>query len=63
MPSGNGANAVLQSLGALLLSGGVVEVDCSGTPGPATLVLKLPPDFAKHPAAIKIHRIGDRDPD
>ena len=41
--------AMLQNLGAMLLSGRVEVVDCSGILGPETPLLKLPPDFAKAP--------------
>ncbi|MCA3510068.1 MAG: cyclase family protein, partial [Rhodobacter sp.] len=49
---------VLESLGAMLLSGRVEVVDCSGTLGPNTPLLKLPPDFAKDTPRIEIHRIS-----
>ena len=54
---------VLQSLGAMLLSGGIEVVDCSGTLGPDTPLLKLPPDFAKDTPKIEIHRISEYDQD
>ena len=54
---------VLESLGAMLLSGGVEVVDCSGTLGPSTPLLKLPPDFAKDTPKIEIHRISEYDQD
>jgi kynurenine formamidase len=57
------ATDVLDSLGALLLSGGVKVVDCSGTLGPATPLLKLPPDFARDTPKIEIHRISEYDQD
>jgi kynurenine formamidase len=54
---------VLESLGAMLLSGGIEVVDCSGVLGPNTPLLKLPPDFAKDTPPIKIHRISEYDKD
>ena len=54
---------VLESLGAMLLSGRVEVVDCSGTLGPNTPLLKLPPDFAKDTPKIEIHRISEYDQD
>ena len=44
---------LLENLGALLLAGGVEVVDCSGTLGPDTPLLKLPPDFAKNRSSRK----------
>ncbi len=55
--------SVLQDLGAMLLSGGIEVVDCSGTLGPDTPLLKLPPDFAKDTPKIEIHRISEYDQD
>ena len=55
--------AVLQTLGAMLLSGGVEVVDCSDVLGPDTPLLKLPPDIAKDTPAIEIHRISEYDQD
>ncbi|MCA3486372.1 MAG: cyclase family protein [Rhodobacter sp.] len=52
---------VLESLGAMLLSGRVEVVDCSGTLGPNTPLLKLPPDFAKDTPKIEIHPISAYD--
>jgi isatin hydrolase len=54
---------VLASLAGLLASGGVRVVDCSGTLGPETPLLKLPPEFAKDTPPIKIHRISEYDSD
>ena len=56
-----GAAGILENLGAMLLSGGVEVVDCSGELGPATPLLKLPPDFAVDTPAIEIHRISEYD--
>ena len=57
------AATVLENLGAMLLSGGIEVVDCTGTLGPETPLLKLPPDFAKDTPAIEIHRISEYDQD
>ena len=57
------ATNVLQNLGAMLLSGSIEVVDLSGTLGPDTPLLKLPPDFAKDTPAIEIHRISEYDQD
>ncbi|NUB43618.1 cyclase family protein [Fertoebacter nigrum] len=57
------ADAVLENLGAMLLAGGIEVVDCSGTLGPDTPLLKLPPDFARDTPAIEIHRISEYDKD
>ena len=54
---------VLETLGAMLLTGGIEVVDCTGVLGPETPLLKLPPDFAKDTPAIKIHRISEYDQD
>jgi kynurenine formamidase len=56
-----GSAGVLENLGAMLLSGGVEVVDCSGVLGPETPLLKLPPDFAVDTPAIEIHRISEYD--
>ena len=40
------AENILAQLGAMIASGGIQVVDCSGTLGPETPLLKLPPDFA-----------------
>lgn len=55
--------AVLQNLGAMILSGGIEVVDCSGTLGPETPLLKLPPELAKDTPPIKIHKISEYDKD
>lgn len=54
---------ILESLGALLASGGVEVVDCSGTLGPSTPILQLPPDFAKNTPKVEIHKISEYDDD
>jgi len=53
----------LQSLGAMLLSGDIEVVDCSGTLGPNTPILQLPPDFAKNTPKVEIHKISEYDQD
>ena len=55
--------SVLQALAGMLTSGGIEVVDCSGTLGPDTPLLKLPPDFARDTPPIKIHRISEYDQD
>ena len=55
------AAAVLNNLAAMLGSGGVEVVDLSGTLGPNTPILKLPPDFAVDTPQIEIHRISEYD--
>jgi kynurenine formamidase len=51
----------LESLAGLLASGGIEVVDCSGTLGPETPILKLPPDFAVDTPKVEIHRISEYD--
>lgn len=58
-----GSASVLESLGAMLLSGDVEVVDCTGVLGPDTPLLKLPPDFARDTPKIEIHRISEYDAD
>ena len=55
------ASDVLGELAGMLVSGGIEVVDCTGTLGPDTPLLKLPPDFAKDTPAIEIHRISEYD--
>jgi kynurenine formamidase len=57
------AAKTLETLGAMLLSGQVEVVDLSGTLGPDTPLLKLPPDFAKDTPKIEVHRISEYDQD
>jgi kynurenine formamidase len=52
---------VLDNLGAMLLSGKIEVVDCTGTLGPDTPLLKLPPDFAVDTPKIEIHKISEYD--
>lgn len=56
------ANA-LDGLGAMILSGKVEVVDCSGTLGPETPILRLPEDFAKDTPRVEIHKISEYDED
>jgi kynurenine formamidase len=55
--------AVLESFGKMVLSGGIEVVDCSGSLGPDTPILKLPPDFARDTPKIEIHKISEYDQD
>lgn len=52
---------VLEQLGAMLLSGGVEVVDCSGVLGPDTPLLKLPEGFGDNTPKIEIHTISEYD--
>lgn len=56
------ANA-LDGLGAMILSGKVEVVDCSGTLGPETPILRLPEDFARNTPKVEIHKISEYDED
>lgn len=58
----NSAN-LLAELAGLLASGGIEVVDCTGTLGPATPLLKLPPELARDTPPIEIHRISEYDGD
>ncbi len=57
------ASDVVSKLGAMLASGGVEVVDCSGVLGPETPILQLPPDFAKNTPKVEIHKISEYDND
>lgn len=57
------AEAVLRDLGAMILGGGIEVVDCSGTLGPGTPILKLPPELARDTPPVEIHRISEYDED
>ena len=57
------ASDVVSNLGAMLASGGVEVVDCSGVLGPDTPILQLPPDFAKNTPKVEIHKISEYDND
>ena len=54
---------VVKNLGAMLASGGIEVVDCSGVLGPKTPILQLPPDFAKNTPKVEIHKISEYDND
>jgi isatin hydrolase len=54
---------ILENLGAMLLTGGVEVVDLTGTLGPDTPILQLPPDFAKNTPKVEIHKISEYDED
>ena len=54
---------VIKNLGAMLASGGIEVVDCSGVLGPNTPILQLPPDFAKNTPKVEIHKISEYDND
>jgi kynurenine formamidase len=58
----NPAN-VLQTLGAMLLSGEVKIVDCTAILGPDTPILHLPEDFATNTPKVEIHKISEYDAD
>ena len=58
-----GAADCVKELGAMLASGGVEVVDCSGGLGPETPILQLPPDFAKNTPKVEIHKISEYDND
>lgn len=53
---------LLENLGAALLSGSVKVVDCSGTLGPSTPLLKLPEPFVNTPP-VEVHKISAYDDD
>lgn len=53
----------LGNLAGLLLEGKVEVVDLSGSLGPDTPLLQLPPDFAKNTPKIEIHKISEYDSD
>lgn len=57
------ASNTLQNLGAMLASGGIEVVDCTGVLGPDTPILKLPEDFAKNTPKVEIHKISEYDED
>lgn len=57
------ANAILGSMGAMLLTGQVRIVDCTGVLGPRTPLLRLPEDLARNTPRVKIHRISEYDAD
>ena len=55
--------ATLRDLAAMLASGKIEAVDLSGTLGPDTPLLKLPPALAKDTPKIEIHKISEYDSD
>lgn len=57
------AESALSGLGAMLLSGEVEVVDCTGVLGPDTPIIQLPPDFAKNTPKVEIHKISEYDAD
>ncbi len=57
------AQSLLEQLGAKLATGAVEVVDLSGTLGPDTPILHLPPDFARNTPRVEIHRISEYDAD
>ncbi len=57
------ATDVMKDLGAKLLSGEIRVVDLSGSLGPDTPILQLPPDFAKNTPRVEIHKISEYDKD
>ena len=57
------ASDVISSLGAMLVSGGVEVVDCSGVLGPDTPIIQLPAEFAKPTPKVEIHKISEYDAD
>jgi len=54
---------LVKELGAKVLTGEVEVVDLSGTLGPETPILQLPPDFAKNTPPVEIHKISEYDSD
>jgi len=59
--TGMSAQDLLGQLAGLLAAGDVEVVDCTGTLGPDTPLLKLPPELAKDTPPIKIHPISEYD--
>ncbi|WPZ23317.1 cyclase family protein (plasmid) [Sulfitobacter faviae] len=57
------ATDLMRDFGAMLASGGVEVVDCSGVLGPDTPILQLPADFAKPTPKVEIHKISEYDED
>ncbi len=55
--------AALTNLAAMLASGDIEVVDCSGPLGPDTPLLKLPPELARDTPKIEIHKISEYDQD
>jgi kynurenine formamidase len=57
------AAELVRDLGAKVLTGAVRVVDLSGSLGPDTPILQLPPDFAKNTPPVEIHKISEYDSD
>ena len=57
------ATDLMRDFGAMLATGGVEVVDCSGVLGPDTPILQLPADFAKPTPKVEIHKISEYDED
>ena len=53
----------LGNLAGMLLEGKIEVVDLSGSLGPDTPLLKLPPEFAKDTPKIEVHKISEYDKD
>jgi len=53
----------VKDLGAMLLSGQVEVVDCTGVLGPDTPIIQLPPEFAKPTPKVEINKISEYDED
>lgn len=53
--------SVLDQLGAMVLSGGVEVIDCTGVLGPSTPLLKLPEGFGENTPQIEVHKISEYD--
>ncbi len=53
----------VSDIGAMLLSGQVEVVDCTGVLGPDTPIIQLPPEFAKPTPKIEINKISEYDED
>ena len=54
---------LLNDFGALILSGQIKIVDCTGVLGPETPILRLPEDFARNTPKVEIHKISEYDAD
>jgi len=57
------ASDIVSNLGAMLVSGDVEVVDCTGVLGPDTPIIQLPPEFAKPTPKVEIHKISEYDSD
>jgi kynurenine formamidase len=58
-----GSADIVRDLGAMLLSGQVEVVDCTGVLGPDTPIIQLPADFAKPTPKVEINKISEYDED